>query len=93
MNKSELVDSIAEKSGLTKKDSEKALNAVLESIVDTLSSGEEVVLPNFGTFRVKLRAARKGRNPQTLEEIDIPEKNVVSFSAGKSFKERVENQA
>ncbi len=87
MNKTELVDSIAEKSGLSKKDSEKALSALIESVEDALVSNDKVQLVGFGSFEVKKRAARKGRNPQTMEEIDIPESNVPTFKAGKDLKE------
>jgi len=89
MNKTELIDSIAEKSGLTKKDSEKALNAIIGSIEEALTSNEKVQLIGFGSFEVKQRAARKGRNPQTMEEIDIPESKVPSFKAGKDFKDKL----
>ncbi len=87
MNKAELVDSMAEKSGMSKKDSEKALNAIIESIEEALTSGEKVQLVGFGSFEVKRRAARKGRNPQTKTEIDIPESNAPVFKAGKDLKE------
>jgi DNA-binding protein HU-beta len=87
MNKTELIDSIAEKSGLTKKDSEKALNAIIGSIEEALVSDDKVQLIGFGSFEVKQRAARKGRNPQTMEEIDIPESKVPTFKAGKDFKD------
>lgn len=87
MNKTELIDSIAEKSGLTKKDSEKALNALVKSVEEALANNEKVQLVGFGSFEVRQRAARKGRNPQTMEEIDIPESNVPTFKAGKDFKE------
>ncbi|MDJ0626275.1 MAG: HU family DNA-binding protein [Candidatus Caenarcaniphilales bacterium] len=89
MNKSELIDAIAELSDLTKKDSEKSLNATLDAIYKSLSKGEEVSIANFGSFKVKKRKARKGRNPRTGEEMEIPEKNVVSFSAGKNLRENV----
>jgi DNA-binding protein HU-beta len=89
LNKSELIDAIAELSGLTKKDAEKALNGVLEAVQKSLAKGEEISIANFGSFKVKKRAARKGRNPQTGEEMQIPERNVISFSAGKSLRESV----
>jgi DNA-binding protein HU-beta len=89
LNKSELIDAIAEKSGLTKKDAEKALNATLAAISETLQQGEEVSIPNFGTFKVKERSARKGRNPRTGEPIDIPARKAISFSPGKSLREEV----
>ncbi len=87
MNKTELVDSIAEKSGLSKKDSEKALGALINSIEEALANNDKVQLVGFGSFEVKQRAARKGRNPQTMEEIDIPESRVPAFKAGKDFKD------
>ncbi|WP_024832394.1 HU family DNA-binding protein [Ruminiclostridium josui] len=89
MNKSELVDKMAEKSGLSKKDSDRALNAMLESIEEALTSGDKVQLIGFGSFEVKQRAARKGRNPQTMEEISIPESKAPVFKAGKDLKEMI----
>ncbi|AEY67919.1 MULTISPECIES: HU family DNA-binding protein [Eubacteriales] len=89
MNKSELVDKMAEKSGLSKKDSDKALNAMLESVEEALTSGDKVQLIGFGSFEVKQRAARKGRNPQTMEEINIPESKAPVFKAGKDLKEMI----
>ena len=89
MNKSELIASIAEKSGLTKKDSEKALNAFIESIEEALAKGYKVQLVGFGTFEVRERSARKGRNPQTGDEIDIPAASVPAFKAGKALKDKV----
>jgi len=90
VNKSELIDKIAALSELTKKDSEKALNALIEGLMQTLGAGEDVVLPGFGTWKVKMRAERTGRNPQTGVEMKIPAKKVASFSAGKKLKEAVE---
>lgn len=87
MNKTELVDSMAEKSGLSKKDSEKALSALIESVEEALVNNDKVQLVGFGSFEVKTRAARKGRNPQTMEEIDIPESKVPAFKAGKDLKD------
>lgn len=89
MNKAELIDNMAEKSGLTKKDSEKALGALLASIEEALSQNDKVQLVGFGSFDVKQRAARKGRNPQTMEEIEIPESKVPVFKAGKDLKEKL----
>ncbi len=89
MNKSELVDKMAEKSGLSKKDSDKALNAMLESVEEALTEGDKVQLIGFGSFEVKQRAARKGRNPQTMEEINIPESKAPVFKAGKDLKEMI----
>lgn len=89
MNKTELVASMAQRSGLTKKDAEKALNAFFESVEQALVEGDRVQLIGFGTFEVKERAARKGRNPQTGVEIDIPASKAPGFKAGKSLKEAV----
>lgn len=89
MNKAELINSIAQKSKLTKKDSEEALNAILRSIEETLKKGEKISLVGFGSFEVKKRKARKGMNPQTKEEIKIPAKKVPVFRAGKGLKEIV----
>ena len=82
MNKSELVDAIAQKSGLSKVDSKKALDATLDAIADELKSGGKVVLVGFVTFSVAERSARKGINPRTKETIDIPAKKVVKFKPG-----------
>jgi len=89
MNKTELVNSIAAKSGLNKKNSEAALNAFIESVEEALKNGDKVVLVGFGTFEVRKRAARKGRNPQTKEEITIPASNAPVFKAGKGLKDKV----
>lgn len=90
VNKSELVSSVAEKSGLTKKDAEKAANAVFASIEEALSKGDKVQLVGFGTFEVRARAARKGRNPQTGAEIKIAAAKIPAFKAGKALKDAVE---
>ncbi|MDD2226253.1 MAG: HU family DNA-binding protein [Dysgonamonadaceae bacterium] len=82
MNKSELVDAIAQKSGLSKVDSKKALDATLDAIADELKSGGKVVLVGFGSFSVVERSARKGINPRTKETIDIPAKKAVKFKPG-----------
>ncbi|MEW6457726.1 MAG: HU family DNA-binding protein [Bacillota bacterium] len=89
MNKAELISSVAEKTNLTKKDAEKALSAMLESIGEALSTGDKVQLVGFGTFETRERAARKGRNPQTGEEIDIAATKVPVFKAGKQLRESV----
>lgn len=89
MNKAELIDKMAEKSGLTKKDSEKALSALLSSVEEALGNNDKVQLVGFGSFDVKQRAARKGRNPQTMEEIEIPESKVPVFKAGKDLKDKL----
>lgn len=89
MNKTELVASVAEKAGLTKKDSEKAVNAVLAAVSESLQKGEKVQLVGFGTFEVRERKARKAQNPQTKKEITIPATKVPAFKAGKGLKEVV----
>ena len=89
MNKTELVANVAEKAGLSKKDAEKALSAVIESVEEALVEGDKVQLIGFGTFEVKDRAARTGRNPQTGKEINIPASNTPVFKAGKALKDSV----
>ena len=89
MNKTDLVNVISEKAGLSKKNTEIALNATIASIEEALKKGDKVVLVGFGTFEVKKRAARKGRNPQTSEEIQIPASKAPVFRAGKSLKDLV----
>ena len=89
MNKGELITSVANKIDITKKDAEKAVNAVFETIQETMATGERVQLIGFGTFEVRERKARKGRNPQTGEEIDIPAAMVPAFKAGKGLKDAV----
>lgn len=89
MNKSDLVAKIAEKSDLTKKDSEMVLKAFIESVIEAVESGDKVQLVGFGTFEPKERKAREGRNPKTKEPIPIPAATVPVFKAGKDFKERV----
>jgi DNA-binding protein HU-beta len=89
LNKQELVASVAEKSDLTKKDAEKAINAVIESIKTALHNGDKVSLVGFGTFEVRTRAARSGRNPQTGAAIKIPAGKVPAFRPGKELKESV----
>ena len=87
MNKTELVAAIAEKSGLTKKDAEKALAAFTESVEDALKKGDKVQLVGFGTFEVKHRAARTGINPQTKKPVKIAASKAPAFKAGKAFKD------
>lgn len=90
MNKAELLASMAEKSELSKKDAEKALNAFLETVEDALVKGEKVQLVGFGTFESRARKAREGRNPRNPEEvIKIPASKAPVFKAGKSLKEAV----
>ena len=89
MNKTELVAAVAEKTALSKKDSEKALNAVIDAIKETLAAGDKVQLVGFGTFEVRERGERKGRNPQTNEEITIAASKTPVFKAGNPFKDAV----
>lgn len=89
MTKTELINEVANKTEMTKKDSEKAVSAVLESITDALAAGDKVQLVGFGTFEVRDRAAREGKNPATGEAISIPATKVPAFKAGKALKEAV----
>lgn len=89
MNKTELISAIAEKSGLSKKDSEKALGATLDAITGALKAGDKVQLVGFGVFDVKERGERVGRNPRTKETITIPASKVPQFKAGKSLKDAI----
>ena len=89
MNKTELVAAVAENTGMSKKDSEKAVNAAFDSITEALAAGEKVQLVGFGAFEVKERNARVGRNPKTKETIEIPASRVASFKVGKALKDAV----
>ena len=90
MNKAELISAVAEISELTKIDAEKAVNAIVSVITDALSRNEKVQLDGFCTFEVRNRAERKGRNPQTREEIIIPASKAPVFKAGKALKDAVQ---
>ena len=89
MNKGDLVDAIARKAEVTKKDADRVLTAVLDEIVDAVAGGDKVTLVGFGTFEQATRQARTGRNPKTGEVLEIPAVTVPKFSAGKQFKEAV----
>lgn len=89
MNKTELVASVADKAGITKKDAEKAINALFTSVEEALAQQDKVQVIGFGTFEVKARQARKGRNPQTGKEITIPASKTPVFKAGKGLKDSV----
>lgn len=89
MNKTELIQAVAERSQISKKDAGSAVNATLELITESLAEGNTVQLIGFGNFEVRERAARKGRNPQTGEEIDIAATKTPAFKAGKQLKEAV----
>jgi DNA-binding protein HU-beta len=89
MNKGELIDQIAEKADVTKKDADAILTAVLDVILESVAAGEKVTLVGFGTFEARDRQAREGRNPSTGKPIKIPATRVPAFSAGKVFREKV----
>ena len=92
MNKSELVEAIANGSGVTKAAASKVLDIFMTTITDALKSGDQVVLPGFGSFSTGLRSARTGRNPQTGQAIEIKASRVAKFKAGKSLKEAVQEK-
>lgn len=89
MNKSELIAAVAEQAGLSKKDAEKAVNAVVSAVTDALVEGDKVQLVGFGTFEVRTREARTGKNPRTGEAIKIAASKVPAFKAGKALKDAV----
>lgn len=89
MNKTDLVNSVAESAGFSKKDAEKAVAAVLDSVTNALIAGDKVQLVGFGTFEVRERAAKQGRNPRTGETMEIPASKLPAFKAGKALKDAV----
>ncbi len=89
MNKAELVSMVADKAGLSKKDAEKAVAAVFDSIQESLTAGEKVQLVGFGTFEIRERGARTGRNPRSGATIEIPASKVPAFKPGKALKDAV----
>ncbi|HET8551791.1 MAG TPA: HU family DNA-binding protein [Gammaproteobacteria bacterium] len=89
MNKSELIDAVADSAGLSKADATRAVDGVVDAISKSLKRGDQVSLVGFGTFSVKHRAARTGRNPQTGQTINIAASNVPGFKAGKALKDAV----
>ena len=89
MTRAELIANVAAKAGLSKKDTEKAVGAVFDTIKQALVEGDKVQVLGFGTFEIRPRSARKGRNPQSGEEIEIPASKLPSFKAGKALKEAV----
>ncbi|ARM30215.1 HU family DNA-binding protein [Prosthecochloris sp. HL-130-GSB] len=91
MSKAELVEKIASQAGLTKADAERAVNAFVGVVIDSLKAGEDVTLVGFGTFSVGDRGERQGRNPQTGETITIAARKVVKFKPGKALKEEVDS--
>ncbi|MGD6968002.1 HU family DNA-binding protein [Rossellomorea vietnamensis] len=91
MNKTDLINAVAESAELSKKDAENAVKAVLQNIEETLAKGDKVQLIGFGNFEVRERSARKGRNPQTGEEMEIPASKQPAFKPGKALKDSVNN--
>ena len=89
MNKTELIAAVAEKASISKKDADSAVNAVLDTIVEALAADEKVQLVGFGTFEIRERAERTGRNPRTKEAMTIPASKAPVFKAGKAFKDAV----
>ena len=89
MNKTDLVNNIAKETGFTKKDTQQVVDLVFDNMKDSLSKGEKIQVIDFGTFEVRKRSARKGRNPQTGKEIDIPAHNTPAFKAGKGLKDAI----
>ena len=89
MNKLQLTDAVAAKAGITKKEAAAAVNAVLDVVAEALAAGEDVKITGFGSFEVKDRAARTGRNPKTGEAVEIPASKYVAFSAGSELKKKV----
>lgn len=89
MTKADLVEKVAKEADMTKKDAEKLVEIIFDSIVSTLNQGEKIELRGFGSFRVRERNARKGRNPKTGEAVKIPAKRVAYFKPGKDLKELI----
>ena len=89
MNKSELIELVSDKVGYTKKATEEVVNALFDTISDTLETGEKVVISGFGTFEIRSRVARTGRDPRTGEDIDIPQQKTPAFKSGKVLKNMV----
>ena len=89
MNKTELIAAVAEKTGMTKKDAERVINATFETVTASLAKGEKVAVSGFGNFEVKAREARVGRNPRTKESIQIPATKLPAFKASKTLKDSI----
>jgi len=89
MNKTELIEDVASKAGLTKAQTQNVLKVLVSTITDTVANGDKVTLIGFGSFEPKVRSAREGRNPKTGKTIQIPAARVPTFSAGKTFREAV----
>ena len=91
MTKTDLIKAVAETAAFSKKDSEKAVNAVIDSITAGLKNGEKIQISGFGTFEVKSKPAREGINPKTGEKIQIPESKIPTFKFGKAYKDEINN--
>ena len=89
MNKAGLVEEVSDKTGITKKQAGNVIDAITDTVKETLSKGERITLVDFGTFQVRQRKAREGRNPRTGEKLEIPAKKVPKFRAGKNLREAV----
>ena len=92
MTKAELVEEVSEKTGLPKKQAEIVVNTVFESIVETLKTGEKIELRGFGSFRIRQRDSRMGRNPKTGEKVDVPAKRIPYFKPGKELRELLNDE-
>ncbi len=92
MNKTDLIAAVAEKSDITKKDAEKTVSAVIDTIIEAVANGEKVQIVGFGTFEQRTRKERTGVDPRTHESITIPESKVPAFKPGKAFKETVDKK-
>ena len=93
MTKAELVEEVSEKTGLPKKQAEIVVNTVFESIVETLKTGEKIELRGFGSFRIRQRDSRTGRNPKTGDKVDVPAKRIPYFKPGKELRELLNHEA
>jgi DNA-binding protein HU-beta len=89
MNKTDLINQVSEKANLAKKDAGRVVDALFESIIEALAAGEKVQIAGFGSFEIRERAARKGRNPQTGEEIEIAASRIPAFKPGKALKDSI----
>lgn len=92
MNKKELIDTVSSKAEITKKEADQVVNAVLDSIIEGLSTEGKVILPGFGSFEVRTRTAREGRNPRTGEKIKVDAKRAPAFKPGKAMRDAVEKK-
>ena len=93
MTKAELVEDVADAAELTKKDAERLVEIVFESIIETLNHGEKIELRGFGSFRIRQRRSRQGRNPKTGDKVDVPAKRIPYFKPGKELKELINSSA